>query len=166
MSAGEDVIYGNTVMQTEISEHTPPLTKADIEVKPLVDLWSHQNTLMWSRVQLLSALQGAALVGNYALKNPFASLGICLLAILSTLYLNSIWEVDRLIRDSYKDRLALLGFKVSLEREEREVLQVRVMGFRILTHYHARISLLVIFWGMVALDLVVLVASLAVFKSG
>jgi hypothetical protein len=77
-------------MQTEISTHSPPLTKPDIVVKPFVDLWSHQNTLMWSRVQLLSALQGAALVGNYALKNPFASLGICFLAIISTLYLSEI----------------------------------------------------------------------------
>jgi hypothetical protein len=72
--------------------------------------------------QLLSALQGAALVANYVLKNPFASLGIYFLAILSTLYLNYIWEVDRLIRNSYAERLKRLDFKVGLEREEREAL--------------------------------------------
>jgi hypothetical protein len=154
-------------MPDESSLPTPPtkpdpLTKPDIVVKPLVDLWTHQNSLMWSRIQLLSALQGAALVANYALKHPFASIGICLAAICFTLYLSYIWEVDRLVRNSYRDRLYSLGFIVTRDPDERPPL--RVMGIRIPYGFPARISLMLIFWSMIVLDLVVLVVSLAVFK--
>jgi hypothetical protein len=156
-------------MPDESSLPTPstkpdPLTKPDIVVKPLVDLWTHQNSLMWSRIQLLSALQGAALVANYALKHPFASIGICLAAIFFTLYLNYIWEADRLVRNSYRDRLDRLGFTVTLDPDERSRLGVRIMGIRIPYRFPARNSLRLIFWSMIVLDLVVLVVSLAVFK--
>jgi hypothetical protein len=120
---------------------------------------------MWGRIQLLSAVQGAALVANYALKDRFASLGICLAAILFTLYLNYIWEVDRLIRESYRERLALLGFKIGVYSEERELCRVHLMGIPIRARLDARISLILIFWAMIALDLVVLVVSVAVFKA-
>jgi hypothetical protein len=119
---------------------------------------------MWSRIQLLSALQGAALVANYVLKHPFASIGICLTAIFFTLNLNYLWEIDRLVRNSYRDRLDDLGFTVTLDPDERSLIRVRVMGIRIPYSFPARVSLMLIFWGMIVLDLVVLVVSLAVFK--
>jgi hypothetical protein len=156
-------------MPDESSLPTPstkpdPLTKPDIVVKPLVDLWTHQNSLMWSRIQLLSALQGAALVANYALKNPFASLAIFLMAIVFTLNLYYIWEVDRLVRNSYRDRLNRLGFTVALDPDKRSRLRVPIMGIPIPYILPARISLTAIFGGMIVLDLVVLAISLAVFK--
>ena len=85
---------------------------AQDQLKPLTDLWMHQNTLMWSRVQLLSALQAATLAGNYVLHNVAASFDLFITEVIATLYLNYIWEVDREIRNSYNSRLNELGFKI------------------------------------------------------
>lgn len=152
-------------MLTEVSKPIPELDEPNIVVKPLVDLWLHQNTLMWSRVRLLSILQASALVANYVLKNPFASVGICAIAIVATLYLNYIWEVDREIRNSYNVRLRTLGFKIGLTPDERRALRVRVVGVQIPTKFNAQNTLIGIFWALIALDALVLVTSVAAWSN-
>jgi hypothetical protein len=150
-------------MMTETSD-PPPVTGSGTEViESLVDLWIHHNTLMWGRIQLLSAMQGAVIAANYVLKSGRASISLVLILIIETLYLNYIWEVDRLIRDSYNDRLRDLGFKVNLTSEERRRLQIKVIGVQVPAHMHAQIALRAIFWGMLVVDAVVLIVSVAVF---
>ena len=136
---------------------------AQDQLKPLNDLWMHQNTLMWSRIQLLSVLQGAALATNYLLHNTIVSVAVFIVVVLATLYLNYIWEVDREIRNSYRERLDKLGFKVCLTDNERREIHIHIIGIRVPANLHARISLTMIFWGMLVVDAVVFVASLAVF---
>jgi hypothetical protein len=118
---------------------------------------------MWSRVQLLSALQAAVLASNYVLHNGMASVFLFITATIATLYLNYIWEVDREIRNSYNVRLRQLGFKIGLTPEERRAMRVSIMGLPMPAHLHAQISLTAIFWGMLAVDAVVFVASAIVF---
>jgi hypothetical protein len=61
---------------------------------------------MWNRVQLLIAVQGAVFASNYALANKLSSLVLFVAAIVSTLYLAYIWDVDRMIRNKHGDILA------------------------------------------------------------
>jgi hypothetical protein len=99
------------------ANHTAQREDPALVVKPLVDLYMHQNTLMWSRVRLLSGIQASALVANYVLRSVAASLGLFILAVAATLYLNYIWAVDREIRNSYWKRLDDLSFKIGLTPE-------------------------------------------------
>lgn len=131
-----------------------------IELKPPVDLWMHQNTLMWSRIQLLSLFQGGALVANSAVGYGAASLCILVVAGAGTIYLNFIWSCDRETRNTYAARLAMLGFKVAPTPDERASMRVPLLFyFRVTGNTHAGQSLAVIFWTMLVIDVVVLVVS-------
>jgi hypothetical protein len=133
-------------------------------IKPLVDLWMHQNQIMWSRVQLLIALQGAVLTANYALAHKGASIALCVAAVLASLYLIYIWGLDRLVRDKYRDKLKDYGFEIGLTADERKRLRVDVIaGIRLPPVTNARTSLLTIFWFMIVCDLIVLAVSLCIF---
>jgi hypothetical protein len=137
---------------------------AEAQLKPLTDLWMHQNNLMWSRVRLLAALQASALVANYVLKDRAASTALCVVAAAATFFLIYISDVDRIIRDDYRERLKGFGFRIGFDRAERVSRRTHIAGFHIRTSVTASITLRVIFWAMMVCDFVVLSVSLAVFR--
>jgi len=150
---------------TEAPNESVASAKPDwAKAKLLIDLWMHQNTLMWSRVQLLAAVQGAAFTANYVLHHSFASIGVCVAAAAATCFLIYISNVDRLIRDKYSSELKKHDFQLGFTPEERSKMYVRGLGFPLRASIHAETTLLSIFWSFIIVDVVVLIASLAVFR--
>jgi hypothetical protein len=135
----------------------------EAEPKLLLDLWMHQNTMAWSRLRLLSAVQASALVSNYALKNSIASAAICLIAVASTLVLKYFWEVDLRIRDSYNQRLSDLGFKIGLTLDERRAVDVPLLGSSAPANITTRDWLAAIAYVLIAVDFAVLTVSWMIF---
>lgn len=70
----------------------------------------HQDRLMWSRVQLLSALQAAAFAGSWAIKESswFAAAVMLIAAILTWMVYALIWKDgnDSKVNQSLMDELA------------------------------------------------------------
>jgi hypothetical protein len=152
----------------------------DALLKPLVDLWIHQNNLMWSRVRLLSALQAGALAANYVLHNRFASILICLAAFSATCYLIYVSDIDRMIRDEYRRKLEQdHNFHFGLTSEQRQNMSVDILRFpipeniiskipwydklKIPASITAKMTLGIIFYSFMCLDLITLLISLWVF---
>ena len=141
----------------------PPSVDPGVAVKSLTDLWMHQNALMWNRIQLLSAVQAGVLASNYVLHKSVVSIFLFIAAVISTLYLNYMWEVDHEIRNFYGARLRKLGFEVGLTADERHQMKINIVGFRLPLYLHSQISLTAIFWGMMIVDTSVFVTSLFMF---
>jgi hypothetical protein len=137
----------------------------ELFAKSLVDLWMHQNNLMWSRVRSLSALQAAALVANYVLHNKFASLGLCAIAIVATGVLIYMSDVDRMIRDKFQKQLQDdYNFRLGFTPEERKIIHVYIFGsFSVPAILTSKSVLRLIFWTLMVCDGVVLVASVTAF---
>ena len=77
----------------------------------LMGQYTHQNGLLWSRVQTLSAIQAAVIAGAFAVpKEPAVYyVGILLLGIILTiLMLPLIWR-DIKVRDCNKEIIEKLG---------------------------------------------------------
>jgi len=125
--------------------NAPPPVDPGVAVKSLTDLWMHQNALMWNRIQLLSAVQAGVLASNYVLHRGLVSFFLFLVAIISTLYLNYIWEVDREIRNIYSIRLRKLGFDVGLSADERRSIRISLIGIKLPIYLSSQISLTGIF---------------------
>ena len=140
----------------------PPLDRG-VAVKSLTDLWMHQNALMWNRIQLLSAVQAGVLAANYVLHKGLVSIFLYLAAMIATLYLNYMWQMDHEIRNVYGKRLHELGFDVTCTPEESNSLKVSIVGLQIPVYLHSQISLSHIFWGMMFVDTAVFLTSLFMF---
>jgi len=143
--------------------NAPPPVDPGVAVKSLTDLWMHQNALMWNRIQLLSAVQAGVLASNYVLHRGLVSFFLFLVAIISTLYLNYIWEVDREIRNIYSIRLRKLGFDVGLSADERRSIRISLIGIKLPIYLSSQISLTGIFWGILVVDTCVFITSLLMF---
>jgi len=150
-------------MSADAIPNTPPALDRGVAVKSLTDLWMHQNALMWNRIQLLSAVQAGVLASNYVLHKGFVSIFLYLAAMIATLYLNYMWEMDHEIRNVYGGRLRDLGFDVACSEEEQNSLKITILGFQIPVYLHSQISLTHIFWGIMAVDTAVFLVSLFMF---
>jgi hypothetical protein len=146
----------------DVPKNLPPIDPG-VAIKSLTDLWMHQNALMWNRIQLLSAVQAAVLASNYVLHKGLVSLCLFVAAIISTLYLNYIWELDHEIRNMYSARLRKLGFDVGLSADERRSVRITLLGIKLPVYLNAQISLTSIFWGLLIVDTCVFVTSLFMF---
>lgn len=77
----------------------------------LMDQYAHQNELLWSRVQTLSAIQAAVIAGSFAVpKEPSVYyVGVLLLGIILTfLVLPVIWR-DIKVRECNRGIIEKLG---------------------------------------------------------
>lgn len=154
---------GYTAMPANDLPNAPPRLDPGVAVKSLTDLWMHQNALMWNRIQLLSAVQAGVLASNYVLHKGLVSIFLFLVAVISSLYLNYIWEIDHEIRNIYGERLHKLGFDVGLTADERHALQISLIGIKLPLYLNSQISLTGIFWGILVVDTCVFITSLFMF---
>ena len=89
---------------------------ADALLKSTSDLWIHQNTIMWSRIQTLAILQAGFLGIGFALRAlHYWALGVtaCAFVMVLSVFLWHITIVDRRNRDIYATRLADMGFELA-----------------------------------------------------
>lgn len=136
----------------------------ELFAKSLVDLWMHQNNLMWSRVRSLSAIQAATLVANYVLHDRIASLALCFVAITATGFLIYMSDMDRMIRDKFHQQLDY-HFQLGFTPEERSNKGVNIISkFSIPATLTSKSILRIIFSSLIACDSIVLVVSVVVFR--
>jgi hypothetical protein len=86
-----------------------------VELKPLADLWMHQNNIMWARVQTLLFMQAGFLGVGYTLwthKLWYISVLSLLLLISLTVSLYLIARRDRAKREKYAKVLETLDFYI------------------------------------------------------
>lgn len=84
------------------------LLSEDALLKSRVDLWMHQNTLLWNRVITTSAVQSASLAGIYALASNgqrFWSVMLCITAFLLTMGIYRLVFLDLRARLYYRRKL-------------------------------------------------------------
>lgn len=121
----------------------------DVLFKALIDLWMHQNKLMWDRLRIVGLLQFGLLGAGFYLQTRNASISggalikyypilACLTAIFATIILWHRANVDRGWRDSFQERLIAMGFVVGLPRSKID----------------SRRFFAIVFLGLVAVDLV------------
>ncbi|HEY5813387.1 MAG TPA: hypothetical protein VIT23_12140 [Terrimicrobiaceae bacterium] len=97
--------------QDAVGRNTPSDDKAKT-IDRLVNLWIHQNTLLWNRLQTLTALQVAVLGGWYyfyfsrhTFTSTFLALLIALLGVLLSLLIRELTNCDASRRDSLRKRV-------------------------------------------------------------
>jgi hypothetical protein len=89
-------------------------TKTNFDINPtyfgaVLNHYCHQNSLIWSRVQTLVALQVAALTGIYTTRDAAIVWFVAGLSLIMTLALYFIFERDVKVRDLNFKLLCSLG---------------------------------------------------------
>ncbi len=97
-----------------MDERSKQQQDADLAVcKMNLDLWIHQNNLMWSRIQSLSLSQaGFFALASFVKSNRNLSMTICVVAVASVIALALNMIGDKLIRDQHRKSIERLGFDV------------------------------------------------------
>jgi hypothetical protein len=117
-----------TARERSLNDVVPP-KRDDVVFKALIDLWMHQNKLMWDRLRIVGILQFGLLGAGFYLQNRNGSVSdkgllkyypvlACLTAIFATIVLWHRASVDRRWRDSFQERLIAMGFVVGLPRSK------------------------------------------------
>ncbi len=78
----------------------------------LISMKIHQDNLLWSRVQILIAIQGAVITGSYFLRTTWISYLLLLNGIFLTILLIFLVSKDQNDRDSNNDLVNELGIKL------------------------------------------------------
>ena len=128
---------------------------------------AHQDSLLWSRVQLLVAVQGAVLAGSYALRGGFLPPLMLVTGAVLTGLIIALVEKDRLDRDGNRPLIDALAMRL-LPADLRES-----HGFRFSAEppkwfpfLRGRYILRTVLWGFLAADLLLslIYAFLAVLR--
>lgn len=80
--------------------------------RALISHYLHQDRLLWSRVQLLVAVQGAVLAGSYSLRYHWLAIGILSMGVVLTILLILLIEKDQRDRDVNLGILDALGLRL------------------------------------------------------
>jgi hypothetical protein len=130
-------------------------SKADSGLyRSVLSMALHQDRLLWSRVQLLIAVQGAVLAGSYALRASWLAPAILGFGAALTLLLISLVEKDQLDRDVNQKLLDELGSRCLPEDLRNPGIRFTAKipkGSLILRGRHV---LRLVLWGFFVLDLV------------
>jgi hypothetical protein len=92
----------------------------DFEAEARLDLWIHQNQLIWSRLQWFAISQVTMVSAAYTLSQWLITIGLGLVTILATLALMHITDVDRVIRNKYRDELKTYGISVGIDTQTND----------------------------------------------
>ena len=79
--------------------HAQESVKADGFYRALISLRIHQDRLLWSRVQLLIAVQGAVIGGSYAIGDHFLAGSILFAGFVLSLVIHELVAKDQIDRD-------------------------------------------------------------------
>lgn len=129
----------------------------------------HQDALLWSRTQLLTAVQAAILASSYALRTTWLALALLTMGAVLTVLIAILVEKDQRDRDvnqhildALADRLLPGDLKASLTAAGAQPPQVRIStrAPRWLPLMKGRIIIRLILWGFVAIDVGLVVLGL------
>jgi hypothetical protein len=90
----------------------------DFEAEARLDLWIHQNQLIWSRLQWFAISQVTMVSAAYTLSQWLITIGLGLVTMIATLALMHITNVDRVIRNKYRDELKMYGISVGIDPQQ------------------------------------------------
>jgi hypothetical protein len=117
--------------------------------KAALDIWMHQNKLMWDRLQTLSLIQIPLLGASFALATQIPSLAqfaqfAALTALGATFLLWHRTMADRHVRNRYQYILEEKNFIVGLEKDVTAPCWLRIIT--------ARSFLILVYGGVIAID--------------
>lgn len=110
---------------TRKKAYKPDTEEQDYSVlySALMSHYLHQDNLLWSRVQILIAVQGAILVAGFSLRGHWLSSAIMLLGALLTSLVMILVFLDQTVRDSNLAILDKLAEKFLPDRIKKELHQ-------------------------------------------
>ena len=120
--------------------------------RALLSHYVHQDRLLWSRVQLLIAIQGAVLAGSYSLRDHWLAFGILLAGSVITILLILLVEKDQRDRDMNLGIMDILGHRLlPADLREQPILMTSSWIIR------GRWLLRIVLWAFVVLDVILFV---------
>jgi hypothetical protein len=134
-------------------------SSSDFIVEALTDLWMHQNSLMWDRLNTLGVLQVGFLGGVYAVSTEKWAAPLVLWAMAALVFLTlTLWhrsDIDRCVRDKHGDRLRLMGVEVGLDMTDQSDLERWAKASylaRLFNHLHSKVYFSIIYVAIMIFD--------------
>lgn len=87
----------------------------------LISMMIHQDSLLWSRVQILIAIQGAVITGSYILRGSIESKLLLISGFIFTCLLHLLVTKDQKDRDANRELVDELGFKLIPKNINNEI---------------------------------------------
>lgn len=135
---------------------------ADVEARLLLDLWLHQDRLIWGRLCLVAGFQAFALTAVYAIRSVLASFAILIVTLAATGFFLYVCQIDRETRDAYGARLAVLRFAVGASADDNPR-PITIGGVPFRADATLRRLPMIVSYGFMVLDGVALYASILFF---
>ena len=136
------------------------MSDSDITNKALVDLWMHQNRLMWDRLNTLGILQIAMLGAAYGLSAEQWSAPLIFYTLVSLVaYTITLWhrsDVDRCVREKHSLKLKKMGLDVRLDLTNEDDMKLWDDASYLapyLKHFGSKFYMSIIFGSFIIFDL-------------